>query len=1722
MNNPLTITDLMSPLEKASFNKRVARIGGPSYVGTTNWFERSWEQVKTYNSLALLAQAGPINNAYEQAGYNPATDPVVKANSWIQQYYPDAWMDILQSRSSVYSSSMISNIRKNHESKTKIGEGGFIGNFVGGVLAGFVDPINYLIPGAAYAKRGIGAFAASRGAARETAEQALQNIAAQRAAELAGMTFKEKAFRSAAENIAAQMLIEPLLQDADATREMEDVLFDLAGGAVAGVGITAFFEGAGRATSATRRAANRHVYGFDSQEEFLDNYQGRIYELTHATEEQKNFWLKIEELESWTDLTRDDRDYFNDTVEGAIIEIAPKLGEVKGIDKLVKWIAVNPVNKLITKKGATAGITRRLVETQIEGVDESTDVPIESKLKLFNFMFGRQISDFSAPFDKFVELNSIDEFDGAELRSMITAIIRSGADTVEGTQIEYRGLDEENNRKSYDPLELVRGDDKQHVRDFLNEMVPKYRDIITRIDKTLDEIGFLSSDLSQVDLFGINLATYVPRRVDFAKVDSAGYIEGTYQNGFLDGIREGIVAERGNLVSKFRQNIENLREKLETLERDRDRSEEGGAHRQRLERRIESALEEIQHLEEGIFGLENQDEVFLNSLAESIFKNYTRKHSDHFATRNTGRGSMSSTETLARKVNIEDRYIADYLINDPAVLFDQMRQMTLPKALVADEMMRLAPAKMHMNAKIYALIKRARALYQEMEDAYEGSRGRHPDDVNPNDFIEAQVKFEEIKEQIKDYVQASNTLHSLMMITKNPDDPNYLRAEIFNDETGEFEPVKFDSHTDAVNYLIDTVEKRAENRKKMNRLLVEMRKIEEDLIEAAEDTDFQGLIGQRTSLEEELNILESQEMPEQPYYDVLNEEEFIPLDRGLNPDDQVFFDPDSDDLVIDYVFTRGNQRGNKLRFTVVYEGKRSGAGKVVDVDSAGKVADDDTITFDNQPGKVITFKIDGETKWAWVSPEDLRDLQNEALKEARLDVADAVRVNAARRAEQEIEQPRGLPQSLRDHVEQQREAEITSLREQIAEIDEQLRDLYSADDADGSRLGDLDSRRSNVLNDYESERASFKRKTKRLNYFAKEIRRLTAGDRDLESIGASKPTFEELSQQSINGQSGNTQTPSIYEYIGFDENHDFEGVYGREPHRMMGLYDGAPQTQRESGFRDFPGELQMIIEIGQNMRKSNLDFYERPDWLIAEIIRDNHTKPPEERLSAREIADVKNQIGFLIDQMQMKNLGGDGNVDMETAFRIIKNMNYMRYMGMVTISSLGDFANAVGTLGLTRYVGTMWQYLSNLKERKNLSLLGSLQAAGEIAMMENSRVSQLFGIDSGSNYFDPVTEAPIRSGRGPKDSRLSSALDFVDSKTNQNSWFMGKYNKYGNFLNHWNAFNKRMVTLGIEDMLIDVSIKVAAGRSVSERDLGVLRSLGFGERDFSYIAAQYGEHGSTKKKVFGGDFYLSGSGNWTGNDFFRYQMKVNAAVDSIIVTPGLGDLPKWFKDSRLAPLVQFKSFLFASTQRLFLPMVQRGVVYKDLNQFAMLFGQTMLGTLSYAIHEIANGKDPFDSSLREDEETGEMVPNNWKAKMVLEGIERGGSLSLLFGMSNFTDRTLGFGIHTLFGGELGQRYRARTLSDIAFGPLGGFGDDLFKSLGLVSAPFKGEFSEGQLGALRRMIPFQNVIWMKALVDGIPSVLETMANRDPSRSFREQYSGNYRDAEGRFFDYLGAE
>lgn len=585
--------------------------------------------------------------------------------------------------------------------------------------------------------------------------------------------------------------------------------------------------------------------------------------------------------------------------------------------------------------------------------------------------------------------------------------------------------------------------------------------------------------------------------------------------------------------------------------------------------------------------------------------------------------------------------------------------------------------------------------------------------------------------------------------------------------------------------------------------------------------------------------------------------------------------------------------------------------------------------------------------------------------------------------------------------------------------------------------------------------------------------------------------------------------------LGFKSELGYMDKYDHSPNQIRGFLKGSTYAEKISGVNDFPGVVRMLSDIASNERKDNYAFYLKNEFMKQRLIREGADED--------ELLKMFENLDFVFSDLRNEKISARMGQDFEKTMRIIKNLNYMRYMGMVTIASLGDFANAIGTMGLTGYARTMLTYFGNFDERKDMAVLPNLIAAGEIAGIEN-RTTTLMDTEASGTFLDPITMAP-RSSAGS--SRMSRTIDKLDKGTNQNSRLMKAYNRYGNFLGVWNAFNKRMVALGLEDMVVRAALNgnVVDGKYVNNskaRVLGMLKGMRFSDQDLIAIKDNYLKYGNTKENIIGGDFYISGFENWDSNKSFTtydYHAKIEGAVNHIIVTPGLADLPKWFRIPEVSPFVQFKSFLFASTNRMFLPMVQRGSLHKDPNQFAMFFSTAMLGTLSYVVYEIMAGNDPFKDSEYEDEE-GNVKKRSWANKMVLEGIDRGGSAAFLFSLSNIMDRHLGLGVHSLFGGELNRKYRARTLNDFITGPIGGLLDDMQKGLtGVADLALGREVSESQLTSMRRVVPAQNAISIRAAVDIAPSALDAFFRPN---TWTQNYLDNYRPIQGRAFDMIGPE
>ena len=144
-----------------------------------------------------------------------------------------------------------------------------------------------------------------------------------------------------------------------------------------------------------------------------------------------------------------------------------------------------------------------------------------------------------------------------------------------------------------------------------------------------------------------------------------------------------------------------------------------------------------------------------------------------------------------------------------------------------------------------------------------------------------------------------------------------------------------------------------------------------------------------------------------------------------------------------------------------------------------------------------------------------------------------------------------------------------------------------------------------------------------------------------------------------------------------------------------------------------------------------------------------------------------------------------------------------------------------------------------------------------------------------------------------------------------------------------------------------------------------------------------------------------------------YRAAIQREVDKIIVTPGQ-DKPLFMSREMGGVIGQFKTFAFASTQR----MLLSGLQQRDL---AALNGAILgmgLGMVSYALKTDHN-----------------KLSDN-PAKWVTEGIDRSGALAWMMDVNNTMEKITGgaIGINPLIGENGASRYASRDAASAVFGP----------------------------------------------------------------------------------------
>jgi len=159
--------------------------------------------------------------------------------------------------------------------------------------------------------------------------------------------------------------------------------------------------------------------------------------------------------------------------------------------------------------------------------------------------------------------------------------------------------------------------------------------------------------------------------------------------------------------------------------------------------------------------------------------------------------------------------------------------------------------------------------------------------------------------------------------------------------------------------------------------------------------------------------------------------------------------------------------------------------------------------------------------------------------------------------------------------------------------------------------------------------------------------------------------------------------------------------------------------------------------------------------------------------------------------------------------------------------------------------------------------------------------------------------------------------------------------------------------------------------------------------------------------------------------------------------------------------IQFRSFAFSASQRVLLSGLQQRDM-AALNGLAVMLG---LGGLVYYLKTSLAGIETSDD------------PGVW----VSEAIDRSGMTGWIYDLNGIVEKgTRGtVGVSALTGGPTLSRYALRNAVGAVFGPTFGLGEDFFRVTGAAAT---GDVKRSDIRSLRRLLPFQNVFYIRALLD----------------------------------------
>lgn len=275
----------------------------------------------------------------------------------------------------------------------------------------------------------------------------------------------------------------------------------------------------------------------------------------------------------------------------------------------------------------------------------------------------------------------------------------------------------------------------------------------------------------------------------------------------------------------------------------------------------------------------------------------------------------------------------------------------------------------------------------------------------------------------------------------------------------------------------------------------------------------------------------------------------------------------------------------------------------------------------------------------------------------------------------------------------------------------------------------------------------------------------------------------------------------------------------------------------------------------------------------------------------------------------------------------------------------------------------------------------------------------------------------------------------------------------------WTDWVKSIAATTGSAEILRAAERVAAG-TASAKQIANLAESGIDDAMARKIHAAYANGGG--KKIDGAR--LPNTSDWTDRRAAQaFESALQRETDIAVVTPGL-EKPLWMSRPLAGMLGQFKGFIAAANERMLIANLQRS----DWNSLQGLVASIALGMLSYRLYTLVSGQKASER------------PQDW----IKEGINRAGVLGWFDEINAMSGKvTRGQAdIYRLIGADKPlSRMQSRGILGTLAGPTAG---KIEKMAQITGAAASGEWTASDTTAVRRLVPFQNLFYIRGLLDEV--------------------------------------